>query len=197
MKISRPSGWLKRWRSSWSHLVRPNRGWLVDDAIRVIKALRETDDRESLRHLRGVPDGRPAHRCADHARQGARQTAALPRGGREPVLDVASLKTSCIDGIEATRQAMSLARILGVPVRIEDYYGSGILLAAVRHRAHTLPRNLVFGLYDYANEDLPLVKNPLRVINGEIRLPNYCGPGLGVEVDEAILGDPVAVLGPA
>ncbi len=79
-------------------------------------------------------------------------------------------------------------------MRIEDFHGAGILLACVTHMAHTLPRNLVFGLYNYVGDELPVVKNPLPVIAGEIRLPDDCGPGLGVEVNEAILKDPVAVI---
>jgi L-alanine-DL-glutamate epimerase-like enolase superfamily enzyme len=111
---------------------------------------------------------------------------------QEQVLDVASLKTSCVGGVEATRQVMGLAKVLGVPVRIEDYYGTGILLACVTHMGHTLPRKLNFGLYDFVSADLPMVRNPLPVINGEVRLPDDCGPGLGVEVNEEILGAPVA-----
>ena len=110
-------------------------------------------------------------------------------------LDVASIKTSCIGGIEATRSAMELARILGVPLRIEDYYGTGLLLACVTHMAHTLPRNLVFGLYDFISDDLPLIRNPLRVESGEIRLPQSCSAGLGAEIDTSLLGPPIAVLG--
>ena len=37
-----------------------------------------------------------------------------------------------------------------------------------------------------------MVRNPLPVIDGEVRLPDDCGPGLGVEVNEEIFGVPVA-----
>ncbi|ESZ29397.1 MULTISPECIES: mandelate racemase/muconate lactonizing enzyme family protein [unclassified Mesorhizobium] len=175
----------------------PNRGWLVDDAIRVIKALRDLSPMienpcDTYEECRTVARKTGVRIMLDEVLDSPRR---FLEAVEDQVLDVASLKTSCIGGIEATRQAMSLARILGVPVRIEDYYGTGILLAAVTHLAHSLPRNLVFGLYDYVSGDLPLVKNPLLVVNGEIRLPDDCGPGLGVEVNETILGEPVAILG--
>ena len=109
-------------------------------------------------------------------------------------MDVASLKMSAVGGFEQTRTIMTLGRTLGIPMRIEDYYGTGILLAAVTHLGHTLPRRLVFGLYDFVSEDLPLVRNPLRVSGGEIRLPDDTAPGLGVEIEEALLGAPVAEL---
>ena len=78
-------------------------------------------------------------------------------------------------------------------MRIEDYYGTGLTLAAVTHVAQGLPASATFGLYDYHLPDVPLARNPLTVRNGRVGLPADCGPGLGVEVDEEILGDPLAV----
>lgn len=174
----------------------PNRAWLVDDAIRVINAVRHLSPMienpcETYEECRNVARRTNVPIMLDEVID---SPLRFNEAVLDCVLDVASLKTSCIGGIEATRQAMGLAKIHGVPVRIEDYYGTGILLACVTHMAHTLPRNLVFGLYDYVSDDLPLVHNPLPVRNGEIRLPDDCSAGLGVEVNESLLGQPVVVL---
>lgn len=174
----------------------PNRAWLVDDAVRVISAVRDLSPMienpcETYEECRAVAQRTGVPIMLDEVIDSPRR---FVEAVQDNVLDVASLKTSCIGGIEATRQAMGLAKVFGVPVRIEDYYGTGILLACVTHMAHTLPRNLVFGLYDYVSDDLPLVKNPLPVVGGEIRLPENGAPGLGVEINEALLGDATAVL---
>ena len=174
----------------------PNRGWSVDDAIRVISAVKDTapmieNPCESYEECRNVARRTGVPFMLDEVIDGPRR---FLEAVHDEILDTASLKTSAVGGIEATRTILSLGRTLGVPMRIEDYYGTGILLACVTHLAHTLPRKYVFGLYDYVSDDLPLVLNPLKVINGEIRLPDDCGPGLGVQVNEAILGDPVAIL---
>ncbi|MER9402379.1 mandelate racemase/muconate lactonizing enzyme family protein [Mesorhizobium sp. M0615] len=174
----------------------PNRAWLVEDAIRVISAVRELSPMienpcESYEECRAVAQRTGVPIMLDEVIDSPRR---FLEAVQDKVLDVASLKTSCIGGIEATRQAMSLAKILGVPVRVEDYYGTGILLACVTHMAHTLPRNIVFGLYDYASKKLPLVNNPLLVEKGEIRLPDDCRPGLGVDVNESLLGEAIAVM---
>ncbi|MER8961735.1 hypothetical protein NKI24_22835 [Mesorhizobium sp. M0701] len=174
----------------------PNRGWLVDDAIRIISAVRHLSPMienpcEGYEECRTVVRRTGIPIMLDEVIDSPRRFLEAVKDG---VLDVASLKTSCVGGIEATRQAMGLAKILGVPVRIEDFHGKGILLACVTQMAHTLPPNLVFGLYNYVNDESPLVKKPLPVIAGEIRLPDDCGPGLGVEVNEAILKDLVAVI---
>ncbi|MCW0001758.1 mandelate racemase/muconate lactonizing enzyme family protein [Pararhizobium sp. YC-54] len=174
----------------------PNRAWLVDDAIRIITSLRDLNPLienpcDTYEECRTVAQRTGARIMLDEVLDSPQR---FVQAVHDQVLDVASLKTSAIGGIEAARNAMRLAEILGVPVRIEDYYGTGILLACVTHMGHTLPKSLVYGLYDYVSDDLPLVNNPLKVINGEIRLPDKCCPGLGVDVNESILGNPVAVL---
>ena len=60
-------------------------------------------------------------------------------------------------------------------MRIENYVGSGILLAAVTHLALTLPERNVFGLYDYVVPGQTLVRIPLQVIGGyRVPLMNLC-----------------------
>ena len=87
-----------------------------------------------------------------------------------------------------------LAVELGVPLRLENYGGTGILMAAVTHLAQTLPERNVFGLYNYVSADLPLVRNPLQVVADRVGVGAATAPGLGVDIDEAVLGDPLAVL---
>ncbi len=174
----------------------PNRAWLVDDAIRVMRAVANLNPMienpcETYEECRTVARRTGLSFMLDEALDGPHRFIDAVR---DRVLDVASIKTSCVGGIEATRTIMGLAKIYGVPLRIEDYYGTGILLACVAHLAHTLPRRLVFGLYDYVSDALPMVLNPVRVANGELRLPDDCSPGLGTTVNEAFLGDPIAVL---
>lgn len=174
----------------------PNRAWLVDDAILVIKATAHLNPMienpcETYEECRTVAQRTGCRIMLDEVLESPH---IFLQAVRDQVLDVASLKTSCAGGIEATRQIMGLARIHGVPLRIEDYYGTGILMACVTHMAHTLPRRLVFGLYDFVSDDLPMVRNPLEVTNGNVSLPSDCGPGLGVEVNEDVLGAPVTEL---
>jgi len=174
----------------------PNRGWLVDDAIRVITAVKHLSPMienpcESYEECRNVARRTGVPFMLDEVLDGPRR---FLQGVQEEIMDVASLKMSAVGGLEQTRVIMEFGRELGVPMRIEDYYGTGILLAAVTHMAHTLPRRLVFGLYDFVSEDLPLVKNPLKVTQGEICLPGNPLPGLGIEINEDLLGQAVAAL---
>jgi L-alanine-DL-glutamate epimerase-like enolase superfamily enzyme len=109
------------------------------------------------------------------------------------VMDVASLKLNTFGGLSKLRMLCDLAVEQGGPVRVENYCGTGILLAAVTHLAQTLPDRYVFGLYDYVAAETPLVKNPLRVVSGRVGLGPAPGPGLGVDIEESVLGEPVRV----
>lgn len=72
----------------------------------------------------------------------------------------------------------------------EDFFGTGITLAAVTHIAHTLPRWATFGLYDYHLPAVPVVRNPLPVVNGTVSVPDDAPAGLGVDIDDNVIGSP-------
>ena len=174
----------------------PNRGWLVDDAMRIISAVRDLSPMienpcESYEECRLVAKRTGVPFMLDETVDSARRFIQAVVDG---VMDVASLKLNTLGGLSKLRMLCDLGVELGVPLRIENYGGTGILLAAVTHLAQTLPERYVFGLYDYVTPDLPLVKNPLKVVGGRIGLGTAPGPGLGVEIEEAVLGEPIAIL---
>ena len=175
----------------------PNRAWLVDDAIRVISAVKELapmieNPCDSYEECRIVAKRTGVPFMLDESLD---SLARFIDAVREGIADVASLKLNSFGGLSKLRLLCDLGVELGVPMRIENYVGSGILLAAVTHLALTLPERNVFGLYDYVVPGQTLVRNPLQVIGGYVGLGDAPGPGLGLEIDEAALGEPVAVLG--
>jgi cis-L-3-hydroxyproline dehydratase len=176
----------------------PNRAWLIDDAIRVISAVKDLSPMienpcESYEECRTVAQRTGVPFMLDETIDSARR---FIQGVMDGVMDIASLKLNSFGGLSKLRLLCDLGVELGVPMRIENYGGTGILLAAVTHLAQTLPERNVFGLYDYVTPDLPLVKNPLKVVGGRVRLGAALRPGLGVDIDTRLLGKPVAVLAP-
>lgn len=174
----------------------PNRGWLVDDAIRIISAVRDLSPMienpcESYEECQLVAKRTGVPFMLDEVIDTTRRFIQAAMDG---VMDVASLKLNTFGGLSKVRVLCDLGVELGVPLRIENYGGTGILLAAVTHIAQTLPERNVFGLYDYVSPDLPLVKNPLKVVAGRISIGTTPATGLGVEIEEALLGDPIVVL---
>lgn len=116
----------------------------------------------------------------------------MRRAAADGIIQSAVLKMSCTGGLRQHRHMLEVAQRHGVPCRIEDFYGSGLTLAAVSHLAQSLPAAATFALYDYHNEDVPVVKNPFRVESGRVKVPDNCAPGLGVEVDAEVIGNPVS-----
>ena len=174
----------------------PNRGWLVDDATRIISAVRDLSPMienpcESYEECRLVAKRTGIPFMLDETIDSTRRFIQAAMDG---VMDVASLKLNTFGGLSKLRVLCDLGVELGMPLRIENYGGTGILLAAVTHLAQTLPVRNVFGLYDYVTPDLPLVKNPLKVVAGRISIGTTPAPGLGVKIEEAFLGEPIAIL---
>lgn len=170
-----------------------NRAWSVDQAMRVLSRVRDLSPLieqpcETYQECRIV-----AQRCGlglmlDESIDGYDAMVVAQRDG---VMDVATLKFNATGGISEQRFLAELGLRLGVPMRIEDFYGSGLTLAAVTHIAQTLPAESTFGLYDYHLPAAPVVRNPFVVERGFVAVPDDCAPGLGAEVDESVLGEPV------
>lgn len=117
---------------------------------------------------------------------------SLVHAAGDGIINVAVLKMSCTGGITQHRHLAEVGLRLGIPMRIEDFYGTDLTLAAVAHLAQSLPAAACFGLYDYHLSAVPVVRNPFPVADGRVRVPDDCSPGLGVEVDSDIIGEPVA-----
>ena len=173
----------------------PNRAWLVDDAIRILSAVQDLapmieNPCETYEECRVVAKRTNLPMMLDETIDTVRRFIEAVTDG---VMVVASLKLNTFGGLSKLRSLCDLGVELGVPMRIENYGGTGILLAAVTHLAQTLPERNVFGLFDYVTPEQTLIRNPLKVINGRVGLSSSPAPGLGVDVVESTLGDPVAL----
>lgn len=114
----------------------------------------------------------------------------LVRARAAGALDAVRLKLARFGGITPVRRARDLAVAFGLPATIEDSGGGDVVTAAVVHLGCTIPPHLLLAGY------LPSDMNAERIARGapsaeegSARLPEP--PGLGVEVDEAALGERV------
>lgn len=192
-KITRVQAALQPGERAWYDV---NRGWSVDQAMQVLPAVRHLaplieQPCETYRECKIVAQRFGLGLMLDELIDGQE---AFARAAEDGVMDVAVLKMGCTGGISQHRHLVELGLRLGIPMRIEDFYGSGLTLAAVCHLAQSVPEAANFGLYDYHLPDVPVVKNPFQVVQGRVKVPEDCAPGLGVEVDEEVLGAPVAVM---
>ncbi len=174
-----------------------NRAWSVGQAIEVMAPVRELaplieQPCETYHECRVVAERTGLGLMLDESLDGYE---SMLRAHADGVMDVATLKFNATGGISEHRFLAELGVRLRVPMRIEDFYGSGLTLAAVAHIAQNLPAEATWGLYDYHLPEAPVVSNPFRVHDGFVAVPDDCAPGLGVEVDVAVLGEPVFEIG--
>jgi L-alanine-DL-glutamate epimerase-like enolase superfamily enzyme len=116
------------------------------------------------------------------------------RGHRDQAMDVINLKISKVGGITKARQIRDLCLSLGIAMTIEDTWGGDIITAAIAHLAHSTPASLLFSATDF--NSYVTVSNasgaPKRK-NG--RLAASRAPGLGIEPNFGVLGDPMFSIG--
>ena len=112
------------------------------------------------------------------------------RAVREGGAGAFNLKVSKVGGLTKAKLMRDLAQDLGIQVTIEDTWGGDIVSATSAHlAASTRPESLltVSFMNDWVNEHVAGYQP--RSINGFGTAPT--GPGLGLEVDVATLGEPV------
>jgi L-alanine-DL-glutamate epimerase-like enolase superfamily enzyme len=117
---------------------------------------------------------------------------SLVRAHGLEALEAFNLKISKVGGLTAARRMRDLAEALGLSVTIEDTWGGDLVSAAVAHlAASTRPKHLftVSFMNDWTNEHIAGYQP--RSSGGRGSAPT--GPGLGVEVDLAALGEPLFV----
>jgi len=170
-----------------------NTGWRVDDALRVVSAVRDRD----------VYIEQPC-RTYEHCLNVRRRTSlpfildenitgvdALLRGHSDGAMDVINLKISKVGGLTKARQIRDLCVTLNIPMTIEDSWGGDIITAAIAHLAHSTPESLRFSATDF--NSYVTVRNatgaPQRVSGSMVASDD---PGLGISPDMDVLGRPVA-----
>ncbi len=115
---------------------------------------------------------------------------ALVRGVQADAMDHVNLKIGRVGGLSQARLMRDAAVSLGLRLTIEDSWGGDIVTAAVSHLAAAVPPEALFAvsfMNDWTLEHIASYQPRSRQGVGVV--PN--GPGLGIDVDEAMLGAPL------
>ena len=170
-----------------------NTGWRVDDAARVVNAVRDRDvyieqPCRSYEHCLAVRRRTSLPFILDENITGIE---ALLRGHADGAMDVINLKISKVGGLTRARQVRDLCVTLNIPMTIEDSWGGDIITAAIAHLAHSTPESLRFSATDF--NSYVTVRNATGAPTREAgHMKASDAPGLGIEPDMAVLGKPVA-----
>lgn len=171
-----------------------NTGWRQHEAIRVVKAVRDVDVyieqpcltyEECLAVRKHCDHPMILDECMD-------SIDALIRGYQDGAMDLINLKINRVGGITNARLFRDLCMTMGLTMTIEDAWGGEIATAAIAHLAHSTPRDFHFqssAFHEYTDVEIasggPIVEDGYMAISDS--------PGLGVEPNMEVLGQPVFV----
>ena len=122
--------------------------------------------------------------------------ASLLRAYQAQGLDAMNLKISRVGGLTKARLIRDLATALGLRLTIEDTWGGDLTTAAVSHLAASTDPDSLF-MVSFMNDwtDGHIGGYQPRSERGFGAAP--AAPGLGLDIDEALLGEPVLRFGAA
>lgn len=172
-----------------------NTGWLMHDALRVVRAVRDVDvyieqPCESYEECLAVRNRTGLPFVLDESIDSLQ---ALLRARDDRAMEVVNLKISKLGGLTRTRQLRDLCLALGIAMTIEDTWGGDFATAAIAHMAHSTPPRFLFTSTDFNSYvTAQTALDPPRRSHGRLAAP--AAPGLGVTPDPVALGEPVEVI---
>jgi cis-L-3-hydroxyproline dehydratase len=169
-----------------------NTGWLMHDALRVVKAVRDVDVY--------IEQPCPSYEECLSVRQHTAHPFVLDevidslgvllRGHADRAMDVVNLKISKFGGLTKVRQARDLCVSLGIAMTLEDSWGGDIVTAAIAHLAQSTPPAFRFTATDFNSYvTVSIAEGAPQRVDGRMSASNR--PGLGITPRMEVLGKPV------
>ncbi|HEX7449349.1 MAG TPA: cis-3-hydroxy-L-proline dehydratase [Pirellulales bacterium] len=172
-----------------------NTSWLMHDALRVVRAVRDLDVYIE-QPCATYEECLTVRRHTDHPfvlDEVIDGIDMLLRGYADRAMDVVNLKISKLGGLTKARQVRDLCVSLGIAMTIEDTWGGDIATAAIAHLAHSTPSELLFTSTDFNSYvTVSTAEGAPRRRGG--RLAASMAPGLGIVPRADVLGEPVLVV---
>jgi L-alanine-DL-glutamate epimerase-like enolase superfamily enzyme len=169
-----------------------NTGWLMHDAMRVVRGVRDIDvyiEQPCLTYEECLS----IRRHTDHPfvlDEVIDSVDVLFRASADQAMDVVNLKISKLGGLTKAKQARDVCVSLGVAMTLEDSWGGDIVTAAIAHLAHSTPTEFLFTSTDFNSYvSVSIADGAPRRVNG--RMAASTRPGLGVTPKRDVLGKPV------
>jgi L-alanine-DL-glutamate epimerase-like enolase superfamily enzyme len=169
-----------------------NTGWLMHDAMRVVRAVEDVDvyiEQPCLTYEECLS----VRRHTNHPfvlDEVIDDIGVLIRSKADLATDVVNLKISRFGGLTKTCQARDLCVSLGIAMTLEDSWGSDITTAAIAHLAHSTPPEFLFTTTDFNSYvTLSTAEGAPHRVNGHMAASTR--PGLGIAPRMQVLGKPV------
>jgi len=169
-----------------------NTGWLMHEAARVVRGVRDVDvyiEQPCLTYDECLS----IRRRTDHPfvmDESIDGMNVLLKAHTDRAADVVNIKISKFGGLTKARQARDLCASLGIAMTIEDSWGGDIITAAIAHLAHSTPTELLFTSTDFNSYVTVSIAEGAPQRKGG-RMSASLSPGLGVTPRMDVLGEPV------
>ncbi len=169
-----------------------NTGWLTHQAIRVVNALSDRDfyveqPCRTLEECLVVREHTRLPMVLDEVMTGI---GPFIKAYEKHGMDAINIKISRVGGLTKAKQLRDLCEMLGIIMTIEDSWGGDITTTAIAHLAVSTRPEFLFTSTDFNGYiDVSIAEDAPRRKNGRLAAPE--GPGLGITVDEKILGKSV------
>jgi L-alanine-DL-glutamate epimerase-like enolase superfamily enzyme len=172
-----------------------NTGWLMHDAMRVVRALEDVDvyiEQPCLTYEECLS----VRRHTNHPfvlDEVIDSVDMLLRAKADLAMDVVNIKISKFGGLTKAREVRDLCVSLGVSMTIEDSWGGDITTAAIAHLAHSTPPEFLFTTTDFNSYvTVSIADGAPHRSNG--RMAASRTPGLGIKPKMEVLGKPVLTI---
>jgi L-alanine-DL-glutamate epimerase-like enolase superfamily enzyme len=172
-----------------------NTGWLMHDALRVVRGVRDVDvyiEQPCLSYEECLA----VRRHTDHPfvlDEVIDGVDVLLRARGDLAMDVVNIKISKFGGLTRARQARDLCVSLGIAMTLEDSWGGDIVTAAIAHLAHSTRPEFLFTATDFNSYvTVSIAEGAPQRVNG--RMAASLAPGLGVRPRMDVLGKPLVVI---
>ena len=169
-----------------------NTGWLMHDAARVVRGVRNVDvyiEQPCLSYEECLS----IRRRTDHPFVLDESIDGMPellRASADGAMDVVNIKISKFGGLTKARLACDLCVSLGIAMTIEDSWGGDIITAAIASLAHSTPTELLFTATDFNSYVTVSIADGAPQRDGG-RLSASRAAGLGIVPRMDVLGERV------
>jgi L-alanine-DL-glutamate epimerase-like enolase superfamily enzyme len=169
-----------------------NTGWLMHDAMRVVKAVKDVDvyiEQPCLSYEECLSVRRHTNNpfILDEVID---SVDVLIKGNADLAMDAVNLKISKFGGLTKVKQARDLCVSLGIAMTLEDSWGGDIITAAIAHLAQSTPPEFQFSATDFNSYvSVSIADGAPKRIDGKMSAST--APGLGITPKMNVLGKPV------
>ena len=172
-----------------------NTGWLMHDAMRVVRAVEDVDvyiEQPCLTYEECLSVRRQTNHpfVLDEVID---SVDMLLRGRADLAMDVVNIKISKFGGLTKARQVRDLCVMMGIGMTIEDSWGGDITTATIAHLAHSTPPEFLFTTTDFNSYvTVSIADGAPRRVSG--RMAASKTPGLGINPKMEVLSKPVLTI---